>query len=315
MHSNMGGVRNRQGRWTESILECRRAISEAESVGELRALAHACYALDLALVQSGRSEEATHSWRALEIYGELGDPEHETVALNNLGAIAYWDGRWDDAVELYRRAGACGVRAGRPADVAFTDCNVGEILSDQGLLDEAEAALRRARRVWSGTGERESVAWVDALLARVCVRRGRCQEAVPILEAAMAELRRSGVDEYADLTQALIAEAEAFGGEPAQALDIAGEALHASDRLRPLLTRVGGIALARLGQTAAAVRELTHSLESARQRSAAYDIAATIDALDALESAEPRLLAERDEILERLKIVRLPAPIPVHATA
>ena len=77
IRSDLGGIRNRQGRWPRAISECRQAIAEAESVGELSALAHACYALDLALVESGRPAEATHSWRALEIYEQLGDPEHE----------------------------------------------------------------------------------------------------------------------------------------------------------------------------------------------------------------------------------------------
>ena len=162
----------RQGRRAEAISTCRQAIAEAESVGELSALAHACYTLDYALVESGHPDEATHSWRALEIYEQLGDPEHEFLVLNNLGGIAYWDDRWDDAVDLYRRAGSCAERAGRPADAAFTDGNIGEILSDQGHLDEAEAHLQRARQVLRATGDRHWVPYADLLLARLTVRRG-----------------------------------------------------------------------------------------------------------------------------------------------
>ena len=310
MRSDLGAVRSIQGRWTEAIAVCREAIPEAESVGELRALAHACYVLDRALIESGRADEASYSWRALEIYEQLGDPEHEAIALNNLGAFAYWNGRWDDAVALYRRAGACGERAGRPADVAYTDCNVGEILSDQGHLDEAEAHLRNARRAWSGTGWHEAAAFVDVLLARLAVRRGEYGEARPALEKAMAELRRLGVDTYADLAQALIAEAEALVGDPAQAVEIVRRKVDDDERNRPVLARARGIALARLGEQDAAERELLRALDAARERHAEYDIAATVDALDSLGSADSRLLNERDEILERLKIERL----PVYAT-
>jgi tetratricopeptide (TPR) repeat protein len=306
--SDLGGVRNRQGRWAESIDACRRAIADAESVGELSALAHACYALDYALVESGQPDEATHSWRALEIYERLGDPDHEALALNNLGGIAYWDGRWDDAVALYERAGSCAERAGRPAHVAFVDCNVGEILSDQGRLDEAETSLQRARRVWSGTGEQQAVAYVNSLLARLAVRRGEYEEGLSMLDAAVAELRRLGLDAYAELAQAWIAEAEAFGGDPFRALEIGSQELQANDRLRPLLTRMGGIALARLGEKGGAIRELKHSLRTARERAAEYDIAATIDSMDLVDGADPDLLRERDEILARLKISRLPRP-------
>jgi hypothetical protein len=38
-----------------------------------------------------------------------------------------------------------------------------------------------------------------------------------------------------------------------------------------------------------------------------YDIAATIDVLAALRLADPELIVERDDILERLRISRMPA--------
>jgi tetratricopeptide (TPR) repeat protein len=309
IRSNLGGVRLRQGRFREAITACRQAIAEAESVGELSALGHACYALDVALVQSGRPDEATHSWRALEIYQELGDPEHEFAVLNNLGAVAYFEGRWDDAVALYRRARVASERAGLPVGVAASDSNIGEILSDQGHLDEAEADLLRARRVWSATGDTYA-AYADMLLGRLAVRKGLYDEGLPILEQAAVELRQFGLDYYAGFSQALIAEAEAFRGDPFRAMEVASRELQANDQLRPLLTRVAGIALARLGQEAAAMRELTHSLNTARERNAAYDTAAVIDAMDALGQADAKMLAERDEILARLKIVRLPSPLP-----
>jgi class 3 adenylate cyclase/tetratricopeptide (TPR) repeat protein len=309
MRSLLGGIRNGQTNWSEAISACSEAISEAESVGELPALAHACYALDLALVGSGRPNEATHSWRALEIYERLGDPEHESIVLNNLGAFAYFDGRWDDAIGLYRRAAACSERAGRPADAAYTDCNVGEILSDQGRLDESEAHLQRAHRMWTATEDRQNVALVDVLLARLAVRRGRNLEGLPMLEAAMADLRRFRIDWQADFAQALIAEAEAFAGDPQRALEIAREELESGDRHRPLLERVSGIGLARLGREDAAKDELMRALASARERGAEYDIAATIDALDAIGSADLGLLRDRDEIIARLKIEDLRTPV------
>jgi class 3 adenylate cyclase/tetratricopeptide (TPR) repeat protein len=308
MRSRLGGVRNRQGRWSEAISACREAIAEAESVGELRALAHASYSLDWALVESGRRQEADHSWRALEIYERLGDPEHEFDVLNNLGMFAYFDGLWDDAIALYRRAGACGERGGRPADAARVDCNVGEILSDQGHLDEAGIHLERVRRVWNATGERQAVAFADVLLGRLAVRRGESSAGVSMLESATAQLRRFDMHAYADFAQALIAEAEALAGDPERGLEIARRELRTATRQRAVLQRAAGIALARLGQPDAARTELVGALASARKNGFEYDIAATIDALDALSGADPEMLMQRDEILERLKIVRLAAP-------
>ena len=85
-----------------------------------------------------------------------------------------------------------------------------------------------------------------------------------------------------------------------------------ADRNRPLLQRAGGIALARLGQPDAAHAELVAALGSARARRAGYDVAATIDALDALGGADAEARRERDEIIDALKIVRLPhVPAPL----
>ena len=154
MRAYLGGIRNRQGRWEQALSACRQAIVEAESVGELgrSCAAHASARSTGRWWSRGTRTEATHSWRALEIYEELGDLEHEGRVLNNLGMFAYFDGRWDDAIALYRRRGR--MRRTLPVarrDVAYTDCNVGEILSDQGHLDEAEASLRSGR-VGCGAG-------------------------------------------------------------------------------------------------------------------------------------------------------------------
>jgi class 3 adenylate cyclase/tetratricopeptide (TPR) repeat protein len=307
LRAYLGGIRNRQGRWAESVRLCREAIEEAESVGELEALAQACLALDWALFELGRTEEATHSARALEIYRQLGDPEHESGVLNNLGMFAYFEGRWDDAVTLYQEAGAASERAGKPGDVAFTDCNVGEILSDQGHLDEAAAHLERARRLWSSTGDRQSVAFVNVLIGRLAVRDGRYEEGIRLLESARDDLRRFKIDAYADFAQALVTEAEAYIGDPDRALTLA-EQQHRNSRHLPIIARTNGIALARLGRTEQAHAALEGALDDARRQASEYDIATTIDALRLLGEADEALLAERDAILDRLKVARLPTP-------
>jgi class 3 adenylate cyclase/tetratricopeptide (TPR) repeat protein len=308
LRSHLAGVRNRQGRYSEAAALCRQAISEAASVGELGALARACYTLDWALVRLGRPDQASHSSRALEIYEQLGEPERESAVLNNLGAFAYFQGRWEEAVELYRRAGECSERAGKPGDVAYTDCNVAEILSDQGHLREAGAHLERARRLWIATKEPQSVDYVSLLLGRLAMRDGRYQEALPLLEAGMASMRRFGIGDYLGFARALVAEAEAFAGDPSRGLLIAEEELDGAEEHLPLLLRVAGIARCRLGQTDAAKRLLGRGLEVARSSQAEYDIAATVDVLWALGAAESGDVRERDEILARLKIARLPRP-------
>ena len=130
-----------------------------------------------------------------------------------------------------------------------------------------------------------------------------------MLEAAEAELRRLGIDAYADFAHS---SDRRSGGIRRRSVPGAGDrepGAEANDRQRPLLTRMGGIALARLGQREAALRELRHSLETARERGAEYDIAATIDVIDVHGDADPELLAERDVILGALKIDAAAEPV------
>ena len=150
------------------------------------------------------------------------------------------------------------------------------------------------------------MAFIDLLLARLVTRSGHGREAAPKLEEAMNQLREFSMNAYADFGQALLAEAEGLGGAPERALAVAHEQLKVTDRNAPLLERVAGIALARLGFTEAARAELIAALKSARARGAEYDAASTIDALHALGAADADLLRERDAIMSRLKILHLP---------
>ena len=105
-------------------------------------LARASFNLDRALVDLGRLREAAHSERALEIYTRAGDLERQAAVLNNLGIYAYWEGRWQEAIDLYERAAEASERAGDVWAAAYGDCNIGEVLADQGRLEEAEERLR-----------------------------------------------------------------------------------------------------------------------------------------------------------------------------
>ena len=305
--SELAWIRQRQRRYRETERLCREALREGEAVGELSGQARACYTLDWALFEMGRSDEAIYSPRALEIYRRLGDLQHEARVLNNLGGFAYWKGRWAESVDLYREAGTCRERAGNTVDAAQTDANVGEILSDQGRLQEAEVHLRRARRAWSSTGHREGAAFADMLLGRLAVRTGHAEEGIALLEETAANMRHIGIPYYADLASALLAEAHALGGAPERALDIAQRLLASGNGYVSLLRRSSGIALARTGDRKPARSEIDLALAAARERGEDFEIALALDALAALDSADAVQERERDEILERLGIVRLPA--------
>ena len=81
-----------------------RAVEEAESAGAREPLAHAYFLLDWCYASLGRYEEAIYSPRALAIYEELGNLHRQGLILNNMGVFAHFQGRWDEALDLYKRA-------------------------------------------------------------------------------------------------------------------------------------------------------------------------------------------------------------------
>jgi tetratricopeptide (TPR) repeat protein len=305
--AELASIRQSQRRYRDAERLCREALTVGEASDELYAQARAGYTLDRALVELGRSDEAVHSARALEIYRELGDPEEEGRVLNNLGGFAYLRGRWREAVELYEQAGACAERAGHAADVAFTDGNIGEILSDQGLLEDAATRLRRARRVWNATDDLQGSAFANMLLGRVAVRSGHADEGLALLHSAVADMERFRADVYTDLARSLIAEGEAVGGDPERACALVDAQLAAGSSYASLLRRVRGIALVRLGERARAEKEFRLADAAGRERGEDYDVALALDALGAIGAASDAELAERAAILERLGVVAVSA--------
>jgi class 3 adenylate cyclase/tetratricopeptide (TPR) repeat protein len=319
--AELGSVRNWQGRPREAISLLREAIRIAERNDARSALAQALYSLDVAMWQSDPCAEPVHSPRALEIYRELGDLDREGMVLTNLGATAYFQGRWDDAIALYSESSdACG-RAGDLANAAVGEGNIGEVLSDQGRLEEAERRLLDALEIHRGSGYEGNVAFVSALLGRAAVRAGRSEQGFEFLSEAFAGFRRLRSSHDVVWVEALVAEAHAFAGHAEQALAAADRLvadLGGGGLLAPLLQRVRGYALAQLDSPEAASEALEASAAQARAQDGPFELALTLDALLTLPVPNApgarlrasRLRRERDAIVARLDIVQLPTPAP-----
>ena len=148
----MPAIRFRQGALADCVQWCERAVEEARGAGALAQLAHAYYLLHLAYTSLGSPERTRVRDLALPIYEELGDLLGQANTLNNLGIDAYYEGRWDDALDYYERSRRARERIGDVVGAATIANNIAEILSDQGLYDEAEALFEQVRRDVHGRG-------------------------------------------------------------------------------------------------------------------------------------------------------------------
>jgi hypothetical protein len=169
------------------------------------------------------------------------------------------------------------------------------------------------------------VGFVTALLGRLRARAGRAGEAEALLRDALARFRTLRVSPDAFWVEALIPEVYVFDGRAEDAL---AESLRLIDvlgggKLAPLVQRVRGCALAQLGQADAAAQAFEVSLMEAEERGDDFEIALTLDALEALAhrhgTVDHDRRRRRDAILVRMDIARLPAapvdPVEIRSAA
>ena len=126
-----------------------------------------------------------------------------------------------------------------------------------------------------------------------------------LVSDAAVELRTLGETQDSERAEIVLAEAEALAGDASRAAASAHRLLASSDEL-PWLKRVRAVALARLGKLDEALDDLDSSLATARERGALYDVAATLDVLQALGVESGKGSAEGAAIIARLGIERLP---------
>ena len=312
-------VRKRQGRQKDAIRWANQAIDQATAGDNRDALAQAYRVLDWAYVVIGRFDLAVNSAAALEIYEQLGDLSGQGEVLNNLGAFAYYQGHWDEALAFYTRARDAKLRTGNEVDAAACAANMAEVLADQGRLDEADAGFREALRIWRASGYARWVAFATMHLGRITARRGRFAEALQLL--AQARSGFASIDGAAEVleTDVWTAECLVLMDDSQGALDVIDVSLAREGAMggasvhRATLQRLRGYAWARLGRLDEAREALEDSLAVARARGAEFEVALTLEAQSAVAPlAGAAFHPPEDEhrlVLERLGVRRLP-PVP-----
>jgi class 3 adenylate cyclase/tetratricopeptide (TPR) repeat protein len=297
------GVKYRQGRFAEARAWAERAAGNAIEGDDRTRLAHAYYIEHIAAVNAG-SRDPEHRDAALAILEEVGDLARLTNLQNNVGIEAYFDGRWDEAIEWYRRSGDSARRVGDIVNVARAANNEAEVLSDRGQLAEAQELFEETLRVWRAAGYPVGIALATANLGRVAARRGDFEDAHRLLDDALLMFVELGAEAFVSETQARVAEC----------LVLQGRHKEATAALEPLLEadfamaqRLAGYAVV---QSRAPLARAQPHFDAARRAAdgSPYELALT---LRALAEANGTTDEQAEAILRELGVVSTPSvPLP-----
>jgi tetratricopeptide (TPR) repeat protein len=313
------GLRLQQGRVAEARREARRAVAQAEASKVKEAMATAYAMLDTVHVATGRLDLAVHSEKALAIYRSLRKRDSLAVLLNNLGAFAYYQGRWSEALRLYDESRRNFEKVGNVVDAALGRSNIAEIFADQGRLDEAEALLSEVIETWRSLSFPLGLARATRYVARVQLRRGHAATALASFDEARPIFEEYGLVGNVHEVDVWRAECRLRLGQVAEADDllaaaISFEASTGGTDLGPMVHRLRAASLAAQGDLEGAWAAADESLHQARSRGAAFDVALALEVEAVLARLGGRPLEEdarreRDALLRSLGVVAPPAPV------
>ncbi|HEX3707599.1 MAG TPA: adenylate/guanylate cyclase domain-containing protein [Mycobacteriales bacterium] len=284
-------ARFRQGRFVDAISDAQSALALARRCDDRQTEADALTVRELSSATIGLPYDADTLEKCIAIYEEIGDVRRKARANNWFGMCAYYAGHWDEAVEQFQRAERSYWRAGREYDAATNVANRAEVLIAQGHLEEVGELLAAAMKVWRATGSTSATGFGHFLLGQAALAQGEVDSALGHLAEARA--LRADLRETDDLltTDAVIAVCRLRSGEVAAALQLADDALAGAAPgapATPTLLRVRGEALIGAGREDEGRAALRASLAEARGRNARHDVAASLTALLALDSAVPQ---------------------------
>ncbi|WP_233225573.1 ATP-binding protein [Amycolatopsis sp. CA-126428] len=175
---------------------------------------------------AGRYDDAAAAYTGvLDQARTTGDARRETIALNNLGALAHDRGAFAEAIEYHaaalRRKRELGDRRG----VAVAQLNLGAVRNDTGDHAGAATLLTESAATFAALGEPGSEAFALALLAQSQAGLARWADATTTGRRALELARRAEHAQATGLALLALGETAAAGGDPDTAARLFREAL------------------------------------------------------------------------------------------
>ena len=305
----------RQGKIDDSASTAEAAAEAAMAHDDREALANAYYIRAAAEGDRG-GPAAEFLGLALPIFEELGLLHRQATVLNNMGVRAYYEGAWDESLELYRRSEETVRRAGDVLTGGHATNNRAEILLDQGHLVEAAELFEEARRVYRAAKFPIGEALVEINLGRLAAEEGRFDGAYGHFDRAREQLESLGAESFLIEADARRAQALVLEGRHAEAAQLAAAALERMEAVgevgvrSALLERLLGLAAVQARTPDEAPPHFEASLAIARKLGADYEVGRTLRAKVLTGLASDEELEEAEAIMARLGVVSL-ADVPL----
>ena len=265
----------------------RAAIRQSIAAEDEESRARAYSVLDWANFVMGTGEPRQGEM-AVQIYERLGLTERSVSVLNNLGAFAYYEGDWDQAMTWYGRSVDAAERSGNVVVAANTRAAMAEVYNGQRLYERAIPLAAEAERIIRSSNAVEYLPFVRLQAARATAGSGRLDDAERQLSSLLDEQLDGADDEFIGETVIALAEVLVTAGRPDEALKLI-ERVEERDR-GALEQVVSGVYRSR-GRAYAANDRLEHGLEWLhRALDAALeedDLYAEFLAREALDELEP----------------------------
>ncbi len=274
--------------------------------------ARALLRLEMIASEAGRPERFDLGREALTAFEGLDEDRDLAMLLGNIGVTLWesddWTGarrRYEESMEVYRRAGDV-------LGAAIAANNVGEILCEQGDLVGAYEVFEDARRAFRAAGHAWGVGCTASALGRVAARTGDVRRATALLDEAVAGLDAIGSTIFA--ADARVRQVElALVTERDDALAVAADMVQRLSKMEvgavlPLTAaRYHALAIAGTGEPEGARALATGALERAVDAGVVHEESLLLDLLVSLaairgEAADPGWVSRRDDTWARLGI-------------
>ena len=305
------GLALRQSQFGESWQYGNRSLSQAQLIGDWATAAHAALMVDNLINRMSWSGVQVARPDVRGLHERAGDLLGVARWLTNQAVDRYYEGLWDEAVEMYRESAEECARFGHLASEATALNNIAEIDSDRGRYDEARSLLRSARRSWRAIGFGVGIALAQSNLGRLATRTGDHDGAVPLLLDAVERFTPLGMSSMAGDAKLRLVENALVAGSPVDPAwwpdddDLADDVVVQiyADRLRAVDAFVAGDA-GRAAELAA------RTVGRAREAQVPFDLVLALRVLHAV-AGDHSVVDEIAELHARLGIEHPPPVVPV----